>query len=425
MQRLRNLPLGIRILAGVLIGIAIGISLPKPGTAAWADNLAMAGKVAGQLWLASLQMTVLPLVFALLTTGLARAGSGAGGGTIAKRAVLVFTALYALALIVCIALNFFLLKLWPVSPAAVEAFRNVGSAAVDAKAPSIGDIVLGIVPTNVFAALAAGAVLPVVVFAVMFGLAMAQAEKAQRAGIMKLIDTVAAIMFTIVGWVLLLAPLGVLGLAMGTAHQTGLAMLWGLGGYLRHVVTVMLVMLACSYPVAVLWGGVGLRRFAEAVAPSQLVALGTQSSVASLPVMLKSADALGVPEETANVTLPLAVSVFRFVGPPITLTYATYAAAMAGAPPSLSLLCFGAMVALLMEFAAVGLPNQVSFFAVIAPACAAMGAPLGFLPLFLSVDVIPDALGTTGIVSMDVAATSVIDRMQSPSGVAAASPEPA
>jgi Na+/H+-dicarboxylate symporter len=425
MRRLRNVPLGIRILVGVLIGIAIGIALPKAGTAPWADNFANSGRVAGLLWLASLQMTVLPLVFALLTTGLARAGSGAGGGAIAKRSVLVFAALYALALTVCITLNFFLLKLWPVSPAAVEAFRSVRSAAVDAKAPSIGDIVLGIVPTNVFAALAAGAVLPVVVFAVLFGLAMARAEEGQRAAVMKLIDTVAAIMFTIVGWVLVLAPLGVFGLAMGTAHQTGLAMLWGLGGYLRHVVIVMLVMLACAYPVAVLWGGVGLRRFAEAVAPSQLVALGTQSSVASLPVMLKSAGALGVAEENANVTLPLAVSIFRFVGPPITLTYATYAAAMAGAPPSLGLLCFGAMVALLMEFAAVGLPNQVSFFAVIAPACAAMGAPLGFLPMFLSVDVIPDAIGTTGIVSMDVAAATVVNRMQAPSAVVGASPEPA
>ena len=424
MRRLHNLPLGLRILAGVLTGIAIGIALPKAGTVAWADDLANAGRVAGLLWLASLQMTVLPLVFALLTTGLARAGSGAGGGIVAKRAVLVFAALYAVALLVCVALNFFLLKLWPVSAAAVDAFRNVESAGVDAKAPSIGDIVIGIVPTNVFAALASGAVLPVVVFAVLFGLAMAQAEEGQRTNIMKLIDTVAAIMFKIVGWVLMLAPLGVFGLAMGTAHQTGLAMLWGLGGYLRHVVTVMLVMLACAYPVAVLWGGIGLRRFAAAVAPSQLVALGTQSSMASLPVMLKSADALGVPEETANVTLPLAVSIFRFAGPPITLTYATYAAAMAGAPPSLSLLCFGAMVSLLMEFAAVGLPNQVSFFAVIAPACAVMGAPLGFLPLFLSVDVIPDSLGTTGIVTMDVAATTVVNRLQAP-GEMTALPEPA
>jgi Na+/H+-dicarboxylate symporter len=356
-------------------------------------------------------MTVLPLVFALLTTGLARAGSGAGGGGTAKRAVLVFAVLYALGLLTGIVLNVLLLKLWPVSDAALAAFQNVRSASIDVKAPLVGDVVLGIVPPNVFAALAAGAVLPVVVFAVLFGLAMTRTDEPRRRSIMKLIDTIADIMFTIVGWVLLLAPLGVLGLAMGTAHRTGVGMLWGLGGYLRHMVTVLLVMLALAYPVAVFWGRIGLGRFSARVLPSQMVALGTQSSVASLPVMLKSADALGVSKETAKVTLPLAVSVFRFVGPPLTLTYAVYAAAMAGVPPSLTLVVFCAAISMLMEFAAVGLPNQVSLFAVAAPAFAAVGAPLGFLPVFLSVDVIPDALATTGIVSMDVAATTAVNRM--------------
>lgn len=414
MQRLTQVPLGMRILAGVLVGIAIGLLLPKPGGAAWADTLVMSGQVAGQLWLASLQMTVLPLVFALLTTGLARAGAGAAGGTIARGAVLVFAALYAMGLAAGIALNLLLLKLWPVSAAAVAAFQNVRSASLDVKVPLVGDIVLGAVPTNVFAALAAGAVLPVVVFAVLFGLAMTRIDAPRRKSIVKLIDTIADIMFTIVGWVLLLAPLGVLGLAMSTAHKTGVGMLWGLGGYLRHMLTVLLVMLALAYPVAVLWGRIGLRRFAAGVAPSQLVALGTQSSVASLPVMLKSAETLDVSEEIANVTLPLAVSIFRFVGPPLTLTYAVYAAAMAGTPPSFGVMVLCAAIAILMEFAAAGLPNQVNLFAVSAPAFAAVGAPLGFLPVFLSVDVIPDAIATTGIVSMDVAATTAVNRMQTP-----------
>ena len=68
---------------------------------------------------------------------------------------------------------------------------------------------------------------------------------------------------------------------------------------------------------------------------------------------------------------------------------------------------------MLMELAAVGLPNQVSLFAISAPAFAAVGAPLGFLPVVLSVDVIPIAIGTTGIVSRDVAAATAVNRLQS------------
>lgn len=414
MQRLKQVPLGIRILAGVLVGVTIGLLLPKPGTVAWADTVATSGQVTGQLWLASLQMTVLPLVFALLTTGLARAGSGRTGGTLARRAALVFATLYAMGLAVGVTLNLLLLKLWPVSTAAKLAFQNVRSASVDVKLPMVGDIILGAVPTNVFAALAAGAILPVVVFAVLFGLALSQLDELKGKSVLSLIDTIADVMFTIVRWVLVLAPLGVLGLAMGTAHKTGIGMLWGLGGYLRHMVIILLVMLLLAYPVAIFWGRIGLRRFAAGVAPSQLVALGTQSSVASLPVMLRAAIALRISEETANVTLPLAVSMFRFVGPPLTMTYAIYAAAMAGAPPPLSLMVLCAAIAMLMEFAAAGLPNQVNLFAVSAPAFAAVGAPLGFLPIFLSVDVIPDAIATTGIVSMDVAAMTAVNRLQTP-----------
>jgi len=210
-----------------------------------------------------------------------------------------------------------------------------------------------------------------------------------------------------------------LGLVLGTVHETGLAIIWGLAGYLRHLVTVVAVMLALAYPVAVLWGRIGIARFAAAAAPSQLVALSTQSSVGSLPVMLESAKRLRIGEEAANVSLPLAVSIFRFSGPAVTLTVAAYAASAAGLHVGSTQLIGGAMLALLMEFTAVGLPNQVNIFAINAPVFAVFGAPLGFLPVMLAVETIPDAVATTATVSMDIAATAVVDRLQRNRGDAA------
>ena len=198
---------------------------------------------------------------------------------------------------------------------------------------------------------------------------------------------------------------------LGTAHETGLAIVWGLAGYLRHVTTVAVVMMALAYPVAVLVGRVGLVRFATAATSSQLVAVSTQSSVASLPVMLKSSERLGVVDEVTNVSLPLAVSIFRFGGPSGTISVAFYAAAAAGLHPALPALIAGALLALLMEFAAVGLPNQINGFTINAPVFAALGAPYAFLPIMLAVETIPDSAGTTANVSMDLAATAVIDRL--------------
>ena len=98
----------------------------------------------------------------------------------------------------------------------------------------------------------------------------------------------------------------------------------------------------------------------------------------------------------------------------MTLSVAAYAASAAGLHVGTTQLIGGALLALLMEFTGVGLPNQVNIFALNAPVFAAFGAPLGFLPVMLAVETIPDAVATTVSVSMDVAAAGVVDRLEKP-----------
>jgi len=415
MKRLARTPLGIRILIGLVLGACVGSFLPGPGIAAWSDSAADVARIVGQLWLSALQMTVLPIVFALLTVGLGRTSGAAGqDGSIVRRSVIVFATLYALSLVVAIIVNRLLLDVWPVSAAAAEAFQKVTQSSSPAARMDAGAIIVSIVPSNVFGAFASGAMLPVVVFAILFGLAMRTIEPDRRKHIVSLIESIADVMFKIVGWVLLIAPLGVFALVIGTVHETGLAIIWGLAGYLRHVLIVMSVLLLFVYIIAAFWARISLGRFAAATAPSQLVALSTQSSVGSLPVMLASAKTLQIGENTTNVVLPLAVSIFRFSGPAMTLSVAAYAASAAGLHVGTTQLIGGALLALLMEFTGVGLPNQVNIFALNAPVFAAFGAPLGFLPVMLAVETIPDAVATTVSVSMDVAAAGVVDRLEKP-----------
>lgn len=406
----KRFSLGLRVLAALFAAVLIGVLMPGPGEARWSDNFAEASGTVGQLWLSALQMTVLPLVFALLAAGLSRPASVDSGGAVARRSIWVFGLLYLMSLVVAVLLCSALLRVWPVTASAAAAFRSFTAAPADVHVLTAREIVQSIIPSNVFGALAAGAILPVVVFAILFGLALKTMPQGSRNTVRELIEAIAGVMLKIVGWVLLIAPLGVFGLIVATAHETGTATLWGLASYLRYVGTIAFVFVLLSYPVAVLWARLPLLKFAAAVAPSQLVALSTQSSVGSLSVMLRSVGNLGVGDDVASVSLPLAISIFRFAGPVGTLSAAAYAAAAAGQHPTLILLVLGASLAFLMEFAAVGLPNQVNLVALLSPVFAALGAPIGFIVVMLAVETIPDAIGTTANVSMDVAATSVIDR---------------
>ncbi|WP_313445134.1 cation:dicarboxylate symporter family transporter, partial [Brevundimonas sp.] len=163
------------------------------------------------------------------------------------------------------------------------------------------------------------------------------------------------------------------------------------------------------YVVAIVWGRISLARFARAVAPAQVVAVSTQSSLASLPVMIERArDWLGVPQTSAGLVLPLAVAVFRITSPVANLAVCLYVAQLHGVELGLGVLIAGGLTAIAVSIASVGLPGQVSFFAAIGPICLAMGLPLGVLPLLLAVEVIPDIFRTVGNVTADLAATRIV-----------------
>jgi proton glutamate symport protein len=139
------------------------------------------------------------------------------------------------------------------------------------------------------------------------------------------------------------------------------------------------------------------------------VAFSTQSSLASLPVMVeRSVDMLGVPRATAGLVLPLAVAVFRVTSPVANLGVAIYCAHLFGIEPSMGQLAAAMLTAMLISIGTVGLPGQVSFFASIAPICIAMGVPLEMLPLLLAVEVIPDIFRTLGNVTADMAVTRIV-----------------
>jgi len=402
------------VIAALAAGVVVG-ALAQETDAPWLTGALGLVESLGQVWLNALRMTVIPLVFSLLVTGIVSIADAAATGRIAVRALTVFGLLLVGATVYAILAGLGLLALWPIDPEAgrallagvpADSLATVGEAA---RTDGLRAFLASLAPANLIKAAADDGVLAVVVFALAFGFAATRIKPELRRPLAGFFEAVAETLVVIVHWVLLAAPFGVFALALGVGLRAGL----GVAGTLAHYVAIVCLsqigLILLIYVVATVWGRISLGRFARAVAPAQVVAVSTQSSLASLPVMIERArDWLGVPQTSAGLVLPLAVAVFRITSPVANLAVCLYVAQLNGVELSLAALVAGGLTAIAVSIASVGLPGQVSFFASVGPICLAMGLPLGVLPLLLAVEVIPDIFRTVGNVTGDLAATRIV-----------------
>ncbi|WP_374527163.1 dicarboxylate/amino acid:cation symporter [Novosphingobium sp.] len=392
--------------AALLVGFAVGIALR--GSALLDPVLAVA-EPAGSLWLRALQLTILPLVIGLVVTGISQTLAAAGGGALARRAVGLFVAVLLASGMMAALLVPALLAMFPVPPSAAQALAG-GGVPDPGKVPGFADILSAMMPENIFAAAAEGKMLPVVVFASLFALALTRIGAEPRAVMTRFFEALAAAMMVIVGWVLLLAPVGVLGLAISLGAHTGAEAIGALAHYIVVVSSAGLVVLIAGFALAAVLGGQRIGDFARAMVPVFAVAISTQSSLASLPAMLSATRRLGVRDATADFVLPLAVAIFRGTSPAMNMGVAIYAAHLTGTPLSAAALMAGVFVAFLVSLSSVSLPGTLSFVISVGPIAMAMGVPIAPLALLVAVEMLPDIMRTLGNVTMDVAVTSAVDR---------------
>ncbi|OHC43095.1 dicarboxylate/amino acid:cation symporter [Rhodanobacter soli] len=399
-----------RVLIGLAAGALIGLLL-----AGWDETVALqvanVAQPVGKLWLNALQMTVVPLVLALVVVGVNTATDAAASGRIARRAIVVFIVVLTGGAVFAALAAPLVFSLFPHNPALVAALDHASVPAAAQAAPNWIDTLVAIVPNNAIMAAAQSAMLPLVVFALFLGFALTRIAPARRALLMEFFQAIADAMIVIVRWVLWIAPLGVFALILSVCARSGLGMLSALGVYVLAECLLYLAVTVMMLPLAVIFGGERLRRFALALVPAQVVAISTQSSLASLPAMLESADRrLGYPKQVAALVLPMAVSLFRLTSPVQYMTSAAFIAWAYGVDLSTAQLLAGALLAVVISLGSVGLPGQVTFIATNLPVAQAMGLPLSPLGLMLAVDTIPDALATLGNVTGDLTATSVVAR---------------
>jgi Na+/H+-dicarboxylate symporter len=409
--------LTVRIFLGLVLGLVTGAALSAAGLAS--DALVTGAQTAGALWLDLLRMTIVPLVFSLLVTSIASAAGTAAAGGAAARSLTLFAVLLLASSAFAAVVTPLLLELWPVSAEAAGVLRSAGDASQVPATPPVAEWLRTLVPSNPVGAAAEGAMAPLVIFAVLFGLAATRIAPEKARKLTDLFDATAQTMLVIVGWVLWLAPFGVFALALALGARTGLDAVGVLGQYVAVVSIVLILLTLLLYPLAVIVGRKPPARFAREMLPVQTLAFSTQSSLACLPAMVLASERLGVPERVGGLVIPMAVSLFRITSPAGNIAVAFYVASLYGLQIGPLQIVAGVIVAAVVSVGLVGLPSALTFFTALGPIFLTMGIPLEVLPLLLAVESLPDIWRTVGNVTGHVTASTVVDRL---SGGEAAEP---
>ncbi|MBX3485402.1 cation:dicarboxylase symporter family transporter [Phenylobacterium sp.] len=412
--------LSVQVLIALAAGLVVGAAAAAYGGPD-ATRAIESVEALGGLWLNALRMTVVPLIFAVLVTGIAQVSDAAATGRLAVRAVLWFTGLLVLSAVTSILVTNGVLALWPVSEAASAALR-AGAQAPPAGAPTAPDFaawVRSLAPSNPIKAASEDAVLPVVVFAVFTGFALTRLPDGRGRALIDVFQALGEAMIVVVRWVLAVAPVGVFALGLGVGLRAGVGAAGVLGQYIVTAAFAGLVITVIGYGLAITVGRVPLGRWARATAPVLATAFATQSSLACLPAMIeRSRDDLGIPPRIAGLVLPLAVAIFRFTSPAVNLAVCVFVAKVYGIEPTALQYAGAVLVALAVAVGSVGLPGQVSFIVSVAPICLALGLPIDLLPILLAVEVAPDIFRTLGNVTGDMAVTAIVARGEPASPVA-------
>lgn len=410
--KLKKLPLAAWILIGLALGAIVGLLLPAGGTNEAVDDAVGIAALLGELWLRALQMTILPLVFAMLSTLFIRSSGLASGGRTTRRALLVIAGLYVFCVFMGVVLSYGALALFPVTDDMAQAMRAMAGEGIAAENPPWADAVLAVVPANIVAAMSGDSLLPVLFFALIFGAALAKLEDSPGkqtlvSGLTGLSDTV----FVIVNWVLKLAPFGVAFLILPTTQRHGADIFAGLAHYIAISTVQPLIFLALLYPLTALLSRVPMGTFARAIFPAQSVAFGTQSSTGTMPVTIKCCRDMGLSEEAISVTMPLAAVLLRIITATTAIFVCMYAVAVYDLPPLTLLMVIGlGFLGVLIEISMVGIPGSATFVAYYAPFAAVVGFPIEFVVVLLVVSVIPDIAMTVLNVTGHATATALVDR---------------
>lgn len=384
------------ILLSMVIGIEIGLNFPD-----FAQNLAVLSKI----FLRLIKTIIAPILFATLVVGIAGHSSLKQVGRMGWKSILYFEVVTTLALVIGIlAINITQAGKGIVLP------QGFNQELPEAKAQGWQDVVLHVFPENIVKAIYHGDVLPIVVFSVLFGIALAVLPEKKKKPILDFTESLAETMFKFTNIIMHFAPFGVGAAIAVTVGHLGIDILMSLLKLLFTLYGALLVFLfGVLLPVA-LAVKVPIKKFFRAISEPVSIAFATTSSESALPKAMENMEKLGVPRKIVSFVLPTGYT-FNLDGSTLYLALASVFVAQA-ANINLSIGEQAVMVFTLMltSKGVAGVPRAT--LVILLGTAASFGLPVWPIMAILGIDELMDMARTSVNVIGNCLATVIIAKWE-------------
>ncbi|HXZ81506.1 MAG TPA: cation:dicarboxylase symporter family transporter [Terriglobales bacterium] len=384
------------IVFGMFVGAEVGHDFPR---------LATHLRVLAQIFLQLIKAIIAPLLFGTLVSGIAGHADLKKVGRMGVRAIIYFEVVTTLALFIGLAaIN--------ISKAGVGVHLPAASVAEAAPVPrpTSSELILHIFPENLAKSVAEGQVLQIVIFSILFGIALAMVREDKRRPMLAFTESLAEVMFKFTNLVMLFAPIGVGAAIAYTVGHTGMGVLLNLAKLLATLYVALIVFLiGVLLPIALLVG-VPLGRFLRAVAEPASIAFGTSSSEAALPSAMEAMEGLGIPRPTVAFVIPTGYS-FNLDGSSLYLSLAgIFVAQAAGVHMSVGQQLFFLLTLMLTSKGVAGVSRAA--IVILLGTVGMFGLPVEPVFILLGIDQLMDMARTSVNVIGNCLATVVIARWE-------------
>jgi proton glutamate symport protein len=361
----------------------------------------------GDLFLRLLKMIIIPLIFTSLVSGIASLGSVRSLGRVGIRTIIYYTLSTTLA----ITIGMTLVNIIKPGSHLDLASANGLPEGISASAKSLPEFLLDMVPDNIISAMAAGDVLPVIVFAILFGIFITRLKGPNVDLIQRTVDGVLEIIQALTLAVVKLAPIGIFALLAREVAHSGPGIIWDLRYYFITVGLGLLIHALVVLPsVLAILGNRGPFAYGRFAAPAIATAFSTASSAATLPLTMECSNLAGNRKGVTSFVLPLGATVNMDGTALYEAVAALTIAQMYGVGLGLAQQILVLLTALLASVGAAGIPMAGLVMLVVV--LNAVGLPLAGIGTIIAVDRVLDMMRTATNVWSDLVGTAVVSRFE-------------